>query len=66
MFESAARHLLRFARRGSKASRSASPSRVKLIKAKKMKSAGRKTCSGAMKISVAALERRLPPLGVGG
>ena len=52
--------------RGSKASRSASPRRLKLIKAKKMKSPGKKTCSGAMKMLVAALVNRFPQLGVGG
>src|SRR4029453_1538 len=39
-------------RRGSKASRSASPRRLKLIKAKKMKSPGKKTCRGGIKILV--------------
>ena len=47
--------------RGSKASRSASPRRLKLIKAKKMKSPGKKTCSGAMKMLVAALVNRISP-----
>ena len=59
-------HLPRSARRGSRASRSASPSRLKLISAKKINNPGRNTCSGAMKILVAAWVSRLPQLGVGG
>ena len=45
---------------------SASPSKLKLISAKKINNPGRKTCSGAMKIFVAALVSKLPQLGVGG
>jgi hypothetical protein len=55
-----------FVNLGSSASRNASPRRLKLIRAKKMKMPGRKTCSGAMKILVEALVRRFPQLGVGG